>query len=173
MSGRRVVVYIAVSLDGCIAGPDGDLSWLVTEGEWGFDAFFSGVDTLLMGRVTYEVSAGFDPWPYTGRRCIVFGRDLPADPRIEPARTDVVRTLQALRAQPGADVWIVGGAGIVRDAWNAGLVDRLVLGVHPVVLGAGTPLFAPGVARRDLTLVSTVAGPAGLLVTTYDVTTSA
>jgi dihydrofolate reductase len=163
----QVRVYIACSLDGFIAGPGDDLSWLpgadpaassppegpsppADPGALGFDQFMANVGALLMGRRTYDVVAGFGgSWPYGGRPVLVSTRR-PLQP-VVPAVRSVVGPIaeligEARAAAAGKDVYIDGGA-LIRQALDAGLIDHLIVTVVPVVLGEGVPLFA-GASRR-------------------------
>ncbi|MCA9665435.1 MAG: dihydrofolate reductase [Myxococcales bacterium] len=174
----RLRVYIACSLDGFIAGPDGDLSWLPQpsgdeapgqEDDFGYADFISGVGALLMGRTTYDaVRAMGIPWPY--ERSVVVATHRPLDDApagVSAAAGDIGALVEtAARRAGGKDVYIDGGA-LIRQALDAGLVDEMCVTVIPVILGAGHPLFA-GVARRQtLSLVAQRALPGGLVQLTY------
>ncbi len=147
-------VFIAVSVDGFIARPDGGIDWLsVVErpGEdYGYQRFFDSVDTLLIGRKTYDVALGFEPWPYAGKRCVVLSHRA-LTPRHDEtfesgAPLDVVDRLTAL----GCRRIYVDGGSVIQQLLAAGLVTDLTLNVVPVVLGEGVPLF--GKTGRDLRL---------------------
>jgi dihydrofolate reductase len=154
-------VYIACSLDGFIAGPGDDLSWLPQNGTGGaagdqptgavdYDTFIADVGALLMGRRTYDVVLGFGiPWPFGERPVLVAThRPLsPPAPTVRPVTGDIHQVVAAAReAARGKDVYLDGGL-LIRQALDAGLVDHLIVTFAPVVLGAGHPLFA-GVAQR-------------------------
>ncbi len=153
-AAARVRVYLASSLDGFIAGPGDDLSWLpdLDAGDFEsttaltYDGFMQDVGALLMGRGTYDVVRGFDvPWPYDGRPVLVAStRPLDDDP--PPGVRRVEGTIEALVSQAkaaagGRDVYLDGGV-LIGQACAAGLVDELVLTLAPVALGGGHPLFA-------------------------------
>lgn len=155
----RVRVFIACSLDGFIAGPGGDLSWLPQPDpdappddadDAGYGAFMDDVGALLMGRATVDAVIGFGvPWPYGDKPVLVATRrplDPPA-PTVRVVSGDIDTLLdQALEAAGGKDVYVDGGA-MIRQALDAGRVDHLIVSMVPVVLGSGAPLFA-GVAQR-------------------------
>lgn len=149
----RVRVFIACSLDGFIAGPDDDLSWLPAgdEGEdFGYEAFMAGIGALLMGRGTYRVVEAFEgSWPY-GERPVLVATHRAMTPKVPTVRAveGSIETLVAAAkdAAGDRDVYIDGG-DLIRQALDAGLIDDLTVTLVPVVLGAGHPLFA-GVARR-------------------------
>jgi len=157
MSGR-LRVFIACSLDGFIAGPDDDLSWLPapSDDDHGFREFFDDVGALLMGRRTYDVLEGFDgPWPYEARPVMVAThRDLqPSQPTIRSISGSIEEMVGFAHEVAGErDVYLDGGH-LIRAALDAGLVDELTLTMVPVVLGAGTPLFV-GAQRRSFEVES-------------------
>lgn len=154
----QVRVYIATSLDGLIAGPDGDISWLpegdpsavADSGGVGFHDFIEGIGALLMGRTTYDFVAGYGgEWFYGDRPLLVpTHRELEPIHELVRAVTGDIASLvaQAKAAAGDKDVYIDGGS-LIRQALDAGLVDDLIITVIPTVLGEGIPLFA-GVAQR-------------------------
>lgn len=169
MAGR-VRVFIACSLDGFIAGADDDLSWLPPPGadDFGHAAFMAAVGAILMGRRTYDVVTGFDPWPYGEVPLLVATTRalVPAVPTVRAVAGPIAGLVHdALAAAAGRDVYLDGGE-LIRQALDAELIDELIVTVIPVVLGAGLPLFA-GVGRRHaLTLVDHRVA-AGLVQLTY------
>lgn len=153
----QVRVYIATSLDGFIAGPNDDLTWLTAtdspntqddfaSGALTYEEFIGGIGALLMGRRTYDVVRGFDiPWPY-GDRPVLVATNRPIDPDPTPFVRAVGGSIQELvaaarKAAEGQDVYIDGGA-LIRQALEADLVDDLTVTLAPIALGAGIPLFA-------------------------------
>lgn len=155
-------VYIACSLDGFIAGPDDDLSWLQgadgraedaqqrDDGSVDYDEFMAEVGAILMGRRTYDVVCGFDvPWPY-GDTPVLVATHRPLDPVAPSVRVvsgDIAHVVaEARRAAGGKHVYLDGGA-LIRQAMDAGLVDDLIITIAPVVLGEGHALFA-GLTKR-------------------------
>lgn len=160
MSGR-LRVFIASSLDGFIAGPGDDLSWLPPPdpalGDAGFGAFLSEVGCVLMGRKTYDVAAGFEgPWPYGELPVhVVTSRPLaPKAPTVHGVHGPIAQLAADARAAArGKDVYVDGGT-LIRSALDAGLIDELIVTLIPVVLGAGAPLFAGVPSRRALTRIS-------------------
>jgi dihydrofolate reductase len=170
----RVRVFIASSLDGFIAGPDDDLSWLPTPDpeitDFGYGAFMARIGALLMGRRTYDVVEGFGgDWPYGQRPVLVATRN-PLELKIPTVRAvegSVLELIEQAREAAGElDVYIDGG-DLIRQALDAGLIDEVILSVIPTILGAGTPLFAGHPRRHDLTLVSSQTFNGGLVQLTY------
>ena len=167
-----VILFIAASLDGYIAGPDDDLSWLFTDADYGFSRFFSGIDTLIMGRGTYEVVQSFGEWPYPGKRTIVLSRS--NELKIETADTelysgDLPGLIEQLTAEDRKRVWLVGGGELVRSFLEQGLLDEISVSMHPILLGKGVPLFPGGFRRTLLLLKDTTVFDGGLVQLNYHV----
>jgi dihydrofolate reductase len=178
----RGCVFIGTSLDGFIARPDGDLAWLtdpslrphITETTahpartW--ETFFPTIDTLVMGRSTYETVFGFDPWPFVGKRVIVLSTTIKADTdnRVEVARS-VQDAAGMLEGASTRRVYIDGGQTI-QAFLRAGLIDELTVSIAPVLIGQGQRLFGelPGDVVLTLRGHHSSAGD-GLVRVTYDV----
>jgi len=164
-------VFIATSLDGYIARPDGSIDWLsavqVDGEDYGYARFAETVDVIVLGRNTYDVVLGFAAWPYAGKRAIVMTNH-PANSRhgeefYAGAAADLVRRLAAEGARR---VYIDGGV-VIQQFRNAGLIDDLTISIIPVVLGEGIPLFAAGASEGRLTLVDVQSWPSGLVQLRY------
>ena len=166
---RKVILFVAASLDGFIAGPQGQIDWLFTDQDYGYAEFLAGIDTLLIGRKTYELMLTFDSWPYPDLKCYVFTHqpDRWDDPRVVFTAGPVDELVRDLRSGADKNIWLVGGGELVRDFMNAGLVDELILGLHPSVMGAGVPLFPPGTKRADLRLMEARPYESGMLMVRY------
>jgi dihydrofolate reductase len=166
-----VRVFIASSLDGFIAGEDGDLSWL-PQGpgveDHGYGAFFAETAALLIGRGTYDTVAGFATWPY-GDKPVFVATSRPLEP-LAPAVTAIAgaapELLAAVRAQVEGPIYLDGGA-LIRSFLDAGLVDELTVTVVPAILGRGIPLFAGATRRHELRLVAATPYPSGLVQLRY------
>lgn len=169
---RRVVVYIAASLDGYIAKKDGDISFLSsveTPGEdYGYAEFIKGVDAVLMGRKTYDKLLSMSvPFPHSGRKCYVASRKRKgSDGRVEYVR-DPAKLIGKLRKAPGKDIFCDGGADLINALLKKDLVDVLVLSVIPVLLGDGIPLFKRGRPEKRLRLVDSRSFPSGVAQLRY------
>ncbi|KKK05877.1 dihydrofolate reductase family protein [Micromonospora sp. HK10] len=181
---RRIIVAMSVSLDGFFEGPDGDLSWHRVDEELHqhFNDELRGMGAFLDGRRTYELMAGY--WPTADRDPASSGperefaaiwRDMPkivysrtldrADWNTTVLREVVPEQVRALQEQPGGDL-ALGGAELAATFARHGLVDEWRLYVNPVVLGAGRPLFPPGL-RLDLELVAERRFGNGVVLLTY------
>jgi dihydrofolate reductase len=151
--GRRVRYQVAASLDGFIAGPNGEYDWIVMDPAIDFKALHKEFDTALMGRKTYEMmtaQGGTGAMP--GLDVIVFSQTLPPSgfPGVRIVNHEPAETVAALKAKPGRDIWLFGGGGLFRSLLDAGLVDTVEVAVMPVLLGSGTPLPAGTSARLVL-----------------------
>ncbi len=144
---RRLKLYIAVSLDGYIAGRHDELEWLPRPSDrddFGYGEFLAGVDTLLMGHRTYEVVDRLGEWPYPAKACHVLTRHpglLAAAPGVHFTDKTPADLLRELRQQPGRDIWLVGGGQLVQAFQQAGLIDDYMIALIPQLLGSGIPLW--------------------------------
>jgi dihydrofolate reductase len=164
-----------MSLDGFIAGPNGEYDWIVHDPAIDFAAMFAQYDTLLMGRGTYEVACEEGKrWDRFGQRWIVVSTTLkPEDhPNVTILSSGVAEAVAALKAQPGPkpqkDIWLFGGGILFRCLLDAGLVDTVEVALNPVMLGSGIPLLPEG-RRRSLHFEESKVLPSGILMLTYSV----
>ncbi|MFC9515432.1 dihydrofolate reductase family protein [Nocardiaceae bacterium NPDC056970] len=183
---RELVYYVAVSLDGYIAGPDGQFDAFDLEGDHMADlARFpdalptdgaahlgiaqpcTGFDTVVMGWNTYAVGLPAMPSPYRHLRQIVFSRNNSAEAEsLVVTDADPVELVRDLKRQPGADIWLCGGGTLATLLVDE--IDRLIVKRHPLLFGAGVPLFAPGAYRpAAFDVVDTRSFRSGVAVTEY------
>lgn len=167
---RRVRYQVACSLDGYIAGPDDDFSWITPEPTFDFDELYAQFDTLLMGRRTYEIVRATGE-TFRGKEVLVASRTLAPDhhPGIEVVRDGLEERIRELRGRSGGDIWLYGGGELFSQVLAWGLVDSVEPAIVPILLGDGVPLLpSPAVSRR-LTLVRHRAYPSGIVVLEYEV----
>lgn len=169
---RRVRYRVASSLDGYIAGPNGEIDWIIPDPTVDFGALYSGFDTVLLGRNTYELTQqpGAPPWP-VGWRVYVFSRTLdPAEhPAVTVVSTDAGATVAALRAESGRDIWLFGGGKLFASLLAANVVDQVEVAIMPVLLGRGIPLVSAEAPRSRLTLMRSDSYSSGIVSLQYDV----
>lgn len=167
---RRIRYQVACSLDGFIAGPDDDYSWITPEPTFDFDQLYAQFDTLLMGRRTYEVvrSSGEG---FRGKEVVVVSRTLsPAEhPDIAIIGDDLAQQVRELRERAGGDIWLYGGGELFAQllAWD--LVDSVEPAILPILLGGGIPLLPSPAVRRRLVLSHQQAYPSGMMLLEYSV----
>ncbi len=142
---KQVVYSVAMSLDGFVAGPNGEADWIVMDPEIDFGAIFARFDTVLMGRKTYEKAkamGGGGEMP--GVMSIVASRTLKECPGATVIGDGLIERVRELRSGRGKDIWLFGGGVLFRSLLDARLVDRVETAIIPVLLGAGIPLLPPG-----------------------------
>jgi dihydrofolate reductase len=173
-----VIYYVAMSIDGMIAGPGGDLDWLLaydhTGEDYGFDAMHAGIDASIMGAATYEwvLSHGAPSSEEEGPESIVVTtRDLPQPPsgKVRFTSESPEELVRSLKAKYERNIWLVGGGKLAAAFAQADLIDQYDLAVIPVVLGAGIPLVHPGATNlaQKLTLLEHQVFPSGVMRLRY------
>jgi dihydrofolate reductase len=169
---RKVILGLAVSLDSFIEGPNGEYDWCFTDQDYGLSDFFKRIDTIFVGRKTYEMSLGMESGSarFPKFKEYIFSTTLD---KIKDGATlingDIKAQVQEIKKEKGKDIWLFGGAGLTTSLLNLGLVDELSLNVHPILLGGGKPLFNNIKDRIKLTLVDTKTFSTGLVSLTYNV----
>ena len=172
-------VFIATSLDGFIARPNGDLDWLTggngaeESEDYGYKEFIDSVDTLVMGRNTYELALTFEEWPYSNKQVVVLSSGSPAIPTQLAKSVAVVAQpptalVQQLAAKGARHLYIDGGKTI-QGFLRAGLIDEMTITSIPILIGEGIPLF--GALERDIKLqhLATRAYASGFVQSKYSV----
>jgi dihydrofolate reductase len=170
----KLVLYIAVSLDGYIATPDGGVGWLDDfniEGEdYGYAEFFERLGTLIMGGKTYRQGLTFGEWPYGSVTTYVVTRQAEIerpDAPIVAYSGDFAELVEQIRREDERDIWLVGGGELNAEFLRAGLIDEYIVSVIPVLLGDGIPLVS-GVQRSvDLMLTDSNVYPNGVVQLRY------
>lgn len=171
---RRVRYQVAMSLDGYIAGPNGEYDWIVEEDEIDFTGLFAQFDTFVMGRGTWEVmqTSGGGTGMFKGSKVIVFSRTLKPEDHagITISAGDPTEAVAALKAEEGKDIWLFGGGVLFREFLERGLVDTVEVAVIPVLVGGGIQLLPPPAQRTSLRLTgSRVYEKSGIVMLEYDV----
>jgi len=142
---RKLILYIASSIDGYIAGPNGEIDWLFADQDYSYNEFISSIDTVLVGRKTYDdaIKMGGDdlfpgkvtyvftstPHKYRPKENLVFISENPAE------------LWKWLREKDGGNTWLVGGGDLIKPFLEENIIDEYVIAFHPIILGTGIPLF--------------------------------
>ena len=166
---RKVVLGLGISLDGYIARHDGAVDFLFMPKDYSMGPFFKRIDVALMGRKTYDVAMKMGGGFGGSMTSYVFSRSLPAGERDGLIFTNQSpeRLVGTLRKRNGKDIWLMGGGELARDFLKADLVDELYLGVVPVLLGDGIPLFPSGFPQRNFALTENKTFSKGLITLKY------
>ncbi len=149
----KITAYIASSLDGFVAREDGSVDWLPDTAGTGYDAFYKSVDTVIMGRVTYEQILTFGKYPYKDKKLLVFTKTSQSKEGVEFV-SDVESFVRTGFPNAGENIWLVGGAQLFSSFLKEEAVDEIIISVIPVILGKGVPLFT-GMKEIELELVKT------------------
>lgn len=170
---RKVKIYIAASLDGYIAREDGDISWLDSvsraEEDYGYEDFIQTIDTVIMGRKTYDTVLSFGgEFPHEGKDCYVLSRTRTGkDERVTYFNGDVGAWMERLKKEAGQDIFVDGGAEAIHLLHEKGLIDSYTVSIIPILLGKGIRLFKETETEIPLTLTGSKAFPSGLVQLTY------
>jgi dihydrofolate reductase len=170
---RQLRYGVAMSLDGFIAGYNGEYDWIVMDPDIDFDAMFARYDTLLMGRKTFATmqAMGNGDGSTPGQRTVVVSSTLRQEdhPQVTIV-TDAIATAIELKAQEGKDVWLFGGGELFQALLEAKLVDALEVAIIPVLVGGGIPLLPPPAPRTSLALKShRLYEKSGIMMLEYDI----
>jgi dihydrofolate reductase len=169
---RKIILGLGISLDGYIARPNGAVDFLFMPRDYSMAQFFASIDTAVMGRKTYDAALkmggerAFAGWKIG---YYVLSHSLPPGKRdgLTFLSQSPAAFVKKMRKKPGKHIWLMGGGELARDFLKADLVDELHLGVVPVLLGAGIPLFPAGFLQRDFSLIENKTYSRGLIALKY------
>lgn len=171
---RKVVLYIAESLDGFIAREDGDINWLSIvekpDEDYGYQEFINTVDTVIMGRKTYDKVLSFGiEFPHKGRECYVLSKTMKGiDENIEYYNGDINDLIYRLKNEKGKNIFIDGGSEVVREFLSKNLIDEYIISIIPMLLGRGIRLFKETNAENKLKLIGSKTFDSGLVQLKYE-----
>lgn len=172
----KVILYIAVSLDGYIATEDGGVGWLdgfnVPDEDYNYGAFMANVGAVIMGGKTYRQVLGFGVWSYKGvTSYIVTSQPLADHPHddVRKVEGDFTGLVQKINADTDKDIFFVGGAQLIKAFVEQDLIDEYQIALMPVILGRGIPLFLELDRVQKVTLTATKTYPSGVVAVTYSV----
>jgi len=173
---RKIIVYIATSVDGYIARSDGNIDWLnrpMPKDGYGMTEFFKSIDTILWGRKTFGESASRGGPKAFGAKVknYVFTHQPPKSPTkgVEFINEDIRSFASRLRAEPGKNIWMMGGGGVIASFLDAGEIDEFMIHVVPTFIGEGIPLVQPGYRNLPLKLLATKTWEDGVVLLHYEV----
>ncbi len=164
---RKLILNLAVSLDGYIEGPKGEYDWCFTDQDYGMTGFLGRIDAVFFGRKSYELVCPMGPNAYPNLARYVFSKTLRSAEGAVVIGRNVKANVETLKRKKGKNIWLFGGAELTNSLISLGLVDEALLSVHPVVLGGGKPLFKESDQRLKLKLVGTKSYSTGLVQLSY------
>jgi len=154
----KVILFIAESLDGYIATSEESLEWLfktVGEGDAGYTEFYETIDTVIMGRRTYDwiIQKENENFPYKDKKCYVFSRTTTGrNEFVEFINEDILHFTQRIKENSEGNIWIVGGGELLQFFMKEKLVDELIITIAPTLIGRGIPLFRENDLETELIL---------------------
>jgi len=168
---RQVIASLGISLDGYIARPNGAVDFLFMPEDFSMEPFFETIDTAIMGRKTFEAALRMGGGSFMGSSLatFVFSCSRPPGERdgVVYTNNSPAALVRKIRKRPGKNIWLMGGGELIRAFLKADLVDELHLGIVPVLLGKGIPLFPSGFPQRDFSLVENKTYSKGLITLHY------
>jgi dihydrofolate reductase len=179
---KKIILNLAVTLDGFIEGPNGEIDWCIMDGDANFNDYLDGIDSIFYGRISYDLWGNYQPGEeedelmksisqnINSKKKYVFSHSK-TDEGTDAVfiHSDIEKKVNEIKNLPGKDIWLYGGAKLISTFINAGLVDELQLAVHPVILGSGKLLFNEINDRVKLTLKETKSSPSGVILLVYNV----
>jgi len=169
---RDIKLFIASSLDGYIATEDEDVSWLFSDADYGYKKFYDSIDTVIMGRKTYEKALKLEEHPFNEKKCYIFTKNLNfkiKEKNIVQIINNIIEFVKDLVNSDGKDIWLVGGADIISILINANMVKEIILSIHPIILGKGIPLSKDIEIQVNLKLFNSITFERGLVQLYYKI----
>lgn len=177
---RKLILGLAITLDGYIEGPNGEYDWCFTDQDYGLNEFFKRIDAMFIGRKSYEM---MQQYTENSKGEVVPGMPVLTEYVFSTTLTSVkesavlvsgysIAEARKIKNQPGKDIWLFGGASLYNTLMKEGLVDELWLSVHPILLGSGKRLFQEQSSRTLLTLLESKTYETGLVSVRYSVENS-
>ena len=177
---KKVILDLAVTLDGFIEGPNGETDWCIMDDDMDFDGFLSSIDTIFYGRVSYDMWGNYQPdenaspaekslWKEVhAKEKYVFSSQNIKDENATFINSDIANTVNEIKKQFGKDIWLYGGASLIKTFIQLNLIDIYRISVHPTVLGNGKPLFEDLKNPIDLKLLKTNIFKSGVVQLIYE-----
>lgn len=177
---RKVILDLAVTLDGYIEGPNGETDWCIMDDDMGFEGFLATIDTIFYGRISYDTWGNFQPEMNAGetelklwqsihsKKKYVFSSQDREDDKATFVSSDIANKVNEIKEQNGKDIWLYGGANLIKTFIQSGLIDTYRISVHPIVLGNGKSLFKNLNERLMLKLIKTNVFKSGVVQLIYE-----
>ncbi|KMQ59462.1 hypothetical protein ACM46_20440 [Chryseobacterium angstadtii] len=177
---KKVVLDLAVTLDGFIEGPNGETDWCIMDDDMNFDGFLDSIDTIFYGRVSYDSWGNYQAednasseekklWESVhSKNKYVFSKQTREDSRATFISSGIAEKVAAIKKQDGKDIWLYGGASLIKTFIQLHLIDVYRISVHPVALGNGKPLFEELKSRLELKLIKTNVFRSGVVQLIYE-----
>jgi dihydrofolate reductase len=177
---KKVILDLAVTLDGFIEGPNGEIDWCIIDDDMDFDGFLAGIDTIFYGRVSYDSWGNYQPDSGAGeteqklweavhsKKKFVFTSQEKEDDQAVFIHSDIAEKVTEMKQQDGKDIWLYGGASLIKTFIQLNLVDIYRISVHPTVLGSGKPLFEDLKKRFELKLIESKPFKSGVVQLIYE-----
>jgi dihydrofolate reductase len=177
---RKVILDLAVTLDGFIEGPNGEIDWCIMDDDMDFDGFLASIDTIFYGRTSYDAWGNYQPDDNAGaseitlwqgvhsKKKYVFSGQKRQDNNVTFISTDIGNKVAEIKNQDGKDIWLYGGANLIKSFIRLELIDVFRISVHPVALGSGKPLFEDLKERINLRLMKSNTFKSGVVQLIYE-----
>ena len=177
---KKVILDLAVTLDGFIEGPNGEIDWCIMDDDMDFDGFLSSIDTIFYGRVSYDSWGNYQPdenanpeekklWEAVhSKNKYVFSSQNREDEKATFINSDISEKVEEIKKQGGKNIWLYGGASLIKTFINSNLIDVYRISVHPIALGKGKPLFEDLKERLSLKLIKTNTFKSGVVQLIYE-----
>jgi len=177
---KKVILDLAVTLDGFIEGSNGEIDWCIMDDDMDFDGFLASIDTIFYGRTSYDAWGNYQAedgasaveqklWQDVhSKNKFVFSSQERQDPNATFISSDIAEKVTEIKQHGGKDIWLYGGAGLIKSFIQLGLIDIYRISVHPVALGSGKPLFEDLKERVQLKLIKTNTFRSGVVQLIYE-----
>ncbi|MEM7369716.1 MAG: dihydrofolate reductase family protein [Bacteroidota bacterium] len=163
----KIILNLAVSLDSFIEGPKGEYDWCFNDQDYGMTEFLATTEHIFMGRKSFEELNKVAPDAFSDKNKVVFSRKMKEVEGIRIIRDNIEEEVQRIKIASEHNIWLFGGASLVSSFIQMNLIDELMLSVHPILLGAGKPLFQDIAHRLPLSLIKTHTYDTGLVQLHY------
>lgn len=177
---KKIILDLATTLDGFIEGSNGEIDWCIMDDDMDFDGFLSSIDTIFYGRVSYDSWGNYQPgenadpeeiklWEAVhSKEKFVFSSQNREDENATFIHSDITEKVDEIKKQGGKDIWLYGGASLIKTFIQLNLIDVYRISVHPIALGNGKPLFEDLKERLHLKLIKTNVFKSGVVQLIYE-----